>query len=133
MSGTTIISPYTVDTTLIEDGQPEGSITPAYIRQLNDSVTGLAMSTQTSSYTLAATDRGTLVIYNSSSSGTFTIPANIFQAGTLVMVRQDGTGTLSLTNGSGLTLNIPSTLSSSLVQYGTCAIHFETTTTAVIM
>lgn len=134
MSGSTIISPSTVDTTLIQDGQSNDSINEADFRQMNDSLASLAISsTQTSSYTFVATDFGTLVNYNSSSAGTFTVPASVFKAGNVLGFRSLGTGQLTVAAGSGFTLTIPSTLSATPVQYATGFIHFTSATAGIMM
>lgn len=134
MSGTTIISPNTSDTTLIQDNQAAGSITAADIRQINDSVSALPIaSIRTSGYTYVATDHGTLVEYNSASPGTFTVPANIFLTSSVIGFRSISTGQLTIAAGAGLTLNVPATLGLTPVQWATGFIHFLSTTTAVMM
>jgi hypothetical protein len=127
MSGTTIISPNTTDTTLIQDGQAAGSISAGDIRQMNDSLSGVAITTQTVSYTFVAGDRGTIVRYNSASAGTFTIPPNstvAFPVGVILGFRMSGVGLLTIAAGAGVTLNTPSTMTT-LVQYATGYVHQE--------
>jgi len=114
MSGTTIISPNAVDTTLIEDGQPANSISPGDMRQLNDSLAGIASSQQAgTTYTFAAADRGTMIESTSSSATTFTVPPNssvAFQIGSVVGFCQYGTGSLTIAAGAGVTLRTGTTL-----------------------
>lgn len=134
MSGTTVISPFTTDTTLIQDGQAAGSITPSDIRQMNDSLSGLPTSQQAASYTFAAGDRGTCVEYTGSSAGTFTIPPNssvAFPVGVLIGFRMVGTGQLTISGGAGVTLLAPSTLPT-MVQYSTGYIHQRAANTWVM-
>lgn len=126
-TGTSIISPNAVDTTLIPDGLPPASIVPGTIRQMNDSLAGISISTQTGNYTFVGADRGTIVRYNSTSAGTFTIPPNssvAFPVGVVIGFRQVNTGGLTVVGGAGVTVNSPSTLTS-LVQWATGYVHQE--------
>jgi len=119
--GAAVISPNTVDTTLIQDGQAAGSITPARIRQLNDSLSSLYVTTQGSDYTFALADRGTLVESTSASPVAFTVAPDgtvNFVVYTIVCWRQYGAGQITLTPGSGVTIRTPSSLLSR-VQYST--------------
>ena len=134
MSGSTILTPYQVDATLFQDGQPEGAIDPADVRQLNDSLAALPISsTQTGSYTFQVIDRGCIVLFSSSNAGTFTVPANTFVTGSVVCCRAVLGGQLTIAAGSGLTLSVPSTLTLTPVQYATVCIHFTSATTATLM
>lgn len=134
MSGSTIVTPNTVDTTLIQDGQAPGSIVPGSVRQMGDSLASLPISgTQTASYTYVATDFGCLQVYNSTSAGTFTVPANVFKTGNVVFFRSINTGQLTIAAGAGFTLSIPSLLSATPVQYATGSVHFTSATTGVMM
>lgn len=134
MSGAAPITANTVDTTLIEDGKGAGLITPGNIRQMDDSLASLPIAgTQTTSYTYVASDFGAMRVYNSSSAGTFTIPASVFVAGNVVFFRSIGTGQLTISAGAGFTLSIPATLTSTPAQYATGAIHFTSSTAGVMM
>lgn len=97
----TINSPDTNDTTLIQDGQAAGSITPADIRIMNNSLAGIfAPTAKTSNYTVVLADRGTCLEMNSSSALTFFIPTNAsvaFDLGTVIEFCQIGTGQVSIT------------------------------------
>lgn len=107
MSGATIISPTTIDTTLLQDGQAANSITPGYIRQVTDSLSGMYSTTQTGNYTLVFADRGTRIRYNSASAGTITIPPNssvAFVINTVIMFCQVSTGQLAIAAGAGVTI-----------------------------
>lgn len=134
MSGSTVISPNLVDTTLMPDGQASGSITAADMRQMNDSLASLQIiGTQTANYTYVASDFGGLQVYNSTANGTFTIPASVFKTGNVVFFRSINTGQLTIAAGAGFTLSIPSSLTATPVQYATGAIHFTSSTTGVMM
>lgn len=134
MSGAPIVTPNTEDTTFIKDGGGPGFITPGTLRQLNDSASALPISsTQTTSYIYQASDHGTLVIYNSTSPGTFTVPANTFQTQSLVGFRSIGTGQLTIAAGGGFTMNVPTGLTATPSQWITGFVHFTSATTGVLM
>ncbi len=68
----------------------------------------LTQSTQIISYTLTLSDAGTLVELNSASAVALTVPPNssaAFPVGTAVAVRQYGAGQVTITAGSGVTIN----------------------------
>jgi hypothetical protein len=70
-------------------------------------------NSQTSSYTLAFGDLGSLVEINSSSATTLTIPPNSsvnFPIGALIEIFQYGTGQVTLVGGEGVTLRTFTTL-----------------------
>lgn len=103
----TVSSPYVVDTTLIQAGQGPQSISDADIRVLNDSLAGLAFSTQTSAYTLTLPDYGTLIEMNLTSAANLTVPANAsvaYDIGTRIYVRQAGAGRVTMVGASGVTI-----------------------------
>lgn len=133
MSGSTVIPPNTTDTTLIQDGQTQ-TITAIKTRQMNDSLASLPTAgTQTTSYTYVAADFGALRVYNSTSAGTFTIPASIFKTDNVVFFRSINTGQLTIAAGSGFTLTIPSFLTATPAQYTTGSIHFTSPTAGIMM
>lgn len=129
MSGA-IISPNTVDTTLEQDGQAAGSITPADVRQSGDSLAGLFVSTNaTTTYTFVATDYGLMKESTSASATTFTVPPNssvAFQIGTVISFRQYGAGQLTIAAGAGVTLRTPSSLTTRAL-YSSGALHKRAT------
>jgi len=95
----TISSPDTVNTTLFQDGQAAGSITPSDARILVDSLAGVAAATKTVSYTVALIDRGTVIEFNSASAVTLSIPTNAsvaFDIGTVIGFYQMGAGQLTI-------------------------------------
>lgn len=137
MSGTvgvTPVSPSFLDTNDYEDNQPPGSIQPPQLRQLIDSLSGISVTSQTTSYTYVAGDRFTIVRYNSASSGVFTIPNNstvAFPVGVMLGFRQVGTGALTIAGAGGVILNIPAGLS--IVQWSTGWVHQELPNVWVMM
>ena len=115
MSGASIISPTTIDTTLEQDAQPPGSITAADVRQANDSLSGLFTSQQAGNYTFALVDRGTQVESTSATALTWTVPptASIpFQPFTQISWRQHGAGQITFAPGAGVTILTSSSLTS---------------------
>jgi hypothetical protein len=130
----TIVSPNSLDTTLIQDGQPAGSITPAIFRTVVNSLAGIAASTQTASYTAASTDAGTVVEMNSASALNFTVPPNssvAYDIGTVIMIFQLGAGQVTLVAGAGVTLDTPSSLTTR-VQYSTASVRKRATNEWVV-
>jgi hypothetical protein len=70
--------------------------------------TTLTINAQTASYTLALTDAATFVTVNNASACTLTVPPNsavAFPVGTFIEGAQLGAGQLTLTPGSGVTIN----------------------------
>lgn len=114
MSGSTILSPNTTDTTIIKDGQGVAAVGLDDIRQLNDSLAGLAITQQSATtYTFAGPDRGTMVESTNSSATVFTVPLNsavAFPVGSFIAFRQYGTGSLSIAGTAGVTLRPSTTL-----------------------
>lgn len=96
----TISSPETINTTLIQDGQAAGSITPSDIRVLCDSLAGVpSPAAKTADYTVALADRGTLLEMNSASAHIFSIPTDAsvaFDIGTVIEFCQVGAGQVTI-------------------------------------
>ena len=63
------------------------------------------VNAQTTDYTLVAGDQDKLVTVNSGSSKTVTLPTGVFGPGQVVNIVQLGTGTVSVTGVTGVTLN----------------------------
>lgn len=111
MSGYSIVTPNTVLTTLIEDGQPPQSISPLDARTLFASAMSTVPNMQTISYTLVITDAWTCIEYNSASAGSLFIPTDalvLFQTGTIIEWCQIGVGQLTIiavTPGTTTVLN----------------------------
>jgi hypothetical protein len=78
--------------------------TTAFVQSAVDSV---SLNTQTSSYTLVASDAGTLVIMNVGSANNLTVPLNSsvpFAIGTQVPILQLGTGQTTIVATGGVTI-----------------------------
>lgn len=68
----------------------------------------LTQTAQTGNYTFVLGDAFTLVEYNSSSAGTFTVPPNAsvaFSVGTTIGLRQMGSGLLTMAPGAAVTID----------------------------
>ena len=68
-------------------------------------VMSVAINSQTSAYTLTATDKSKLVVVTSSSTANVTVPPSIFSQGDVVYISRSGAGALSLTQGAGVTIS----------------------------
>jgi hypothetical protein len=137
------ISPVdTINTTLIQDGQAAGSITPSDMRVLSESAFALVQSgagAQTASYTAVLSDRGTFVPFNhSSGSPTFTIPTNAsvaFAVGTVLSIVWIGSGTTApaFLAAAGVTINSPTGTLSLRARYSFASAFKYATDTWVLM
>lgn len=92
----TISSPDTIDTTLLVDNTT-GDITPARLRTVTDSLSGIfSPSPKTSTpYTLVLADRGTCIEMDLAGANALNIPTNAsvaFDIGTVIEVYQKGAG-----------------------------------------
>jgi hypothetical protein len=67
-------------------------------------VSSVAINSQTTAYTLTATDKSKLVIVTSASTANVTVPPSVFSQGDVVYISRSGAGTLSLTQGAGVTI-----------------------------
>ena len=68
-------------------------------------VMSVAINSQTSAYTLTATDKSKMVIVTSSSTANVTVPPDVFSQGDVVYISRSGAGALSLTQGAGVTIS----------------------------
>jgi len=68
-------------------------------------VMSVAINSQTSAYTLTATDKSKLVVVTSASTANVTVPPSIFSQGDVVYISRSGAGALSLTQGAGVTIS----------------------------
>lgn len=129
----TLLSPDVVDTSLLQDGQPAGSITPSDIRQMNDSLAGLVCTQQSGSYTFGSgnADYGTMVEYTGAGAGTFTIPLNAYAVGTIIWFRQAGAGQLTIAITATGTLHSPRA-ATTRVQWSAGYVHQRLTNEWVI-
>lgn len=82
--------------------------------QVNGTITALRLENiQTASYTLALSDRDKVVVMNSASATTITIPTNAtvpFPVGSLIYLYRLGAGTVTLAAASGVTSSRTGTL-----------------------
>ena len=67
-------------------------------------VMSVAINAQTAAYTLTATDKSKMVIVTSASTANVTVPPSVFSQGDVVYISRSGAGTLSLTQGAGVTI-----------------------------
>lgn len=129
MSGSAIISPTVVDNTLIQDGQAAGSINPADMRQLNDSLAGMSTAQVSgTTYTYALADRGTMLESTSASGTTFNVPSSgsvNFQQYSILLWRQYGTGTLTLSGATNVVIRSPSGIFTAPSQYSQGGLHYR--------
>ena len=68
-------------------------------------VMSVAINSQTSAYTLSATDKSKMVIVTSSSTANVTVPPAVFSQGDVVYISRSGSGALSLVAGAGVTIS----------------------------
>jgi len=120
-SGVTVVSDNSVIATLSNSGtfidRDQGNI---------------RINTQTSDYTLVAADAGKMVLISSSSPHALTVPPNssvAFLIGTAIDVAQTGTGAVTLTPGSGVTINSASGNLVTNGQYTACTLYKTGTNT----
>lgn len=111
LSFAAVLSPNTIDTTLMQDGQPAGSITPSDMRTLTDSLAGQFNSLQTGNYTFALADRGTTVEFTCTAACTATLPPNAsvaFDVGTQISAFVTATSfPLTVAAGAGVSIDLP--------------------------
>lgn len=126
----TISSPDTIDTTLIQDGQAAGSITPSDMRVVVDSLAGIfAPTAKTVSYTAVLADRGTCIEMNAAGALNFTVPQNSavsYDIGTVLVVTQLGAGQVTLVQDTNVTIRTPSSLLTR-AQYSTVSVRKRAT------
>lgn len=67
-------------------------------------VLSVAINSQTTAYTLTATDKSKLVIVTSASTANITVPPSVFSQGDVVYISRSGAGALSLVAGAGVTI-----------------------------
>jgi hypothetical protein len=68
-------------------------------------VSSVAINSQTSAYTLTATDKSKMVVVTSSSTANITVPPSVFSQGDVVYIARLGTGSSALTAGAGVTIS----------------------------
>jgi len=72
---------------------------------INFGVSSVAVNSQTTGYTLTATDKSKIVLVTSSSTANITVPPSIFSQGDVIYVGRLGSGATSLVAGSGVTIS----------------------------
>jgi len=90
----------------------------------------IVINTQTASYTLVLADAGKLVEMNVASANTLTVPPNssvAFPVGTVVNIRQYGTGTTTVTAGAGVTVRSRGSLIAMSATYAEASISKRAT------
>lgn len=93
-------------------------------------------STQTSSYTLLASDVYTLVQMNSTSVMTLTVPSGVFTAGQYICIQAINSGVVTVAAGSGVTITSTGATASApklRVQYSSAAILCTGTNTFTVL
>ena len=98
--------------------------------------TRVTVSYQTGSYTLVMIDAGRAVEINSSSATTLTVPTNAsvaFPIGTCIEVTQIGTGAITITPASGVTLQSAGGLLDTRVQYSTASLRKRSANTWLVV
>lgn len=125
-----LLSPNQTDTTLIQNGQAPGSITPTRMQLMNDSLAGRYPNAQTGSYTAQAADKGTVTVITSPLlTAYFTIPLNVFPVGTMLGLCQGGPGPVSFaSSGAGVTVTPKSGYSLFVAQQGSIAYAWQIST-----
>jgi len=68
-------------------------------------ITDLSVASQTGSYTLVGSDKGSLIKFTNTTASTVTIPSGVFATGEQLSVLRGGTGTLAIAAGAGATVN----------------------------
>lgn len=74
------------------------------------------------SYTLLATDAGTLLVFTNASAVTVTVPPSVLARGDVVCIRQSGAGQVTLVPGSGVSLNSTDNLLATRAQHAQIAV-----------
>lgn len=95
----------------------------------------IAMSTKTTSYTLALVDAFTVVEMNSASAQNITVPPNAsvaFVTNTIIEVCRIGAGTVTLVAGAGVTLRSPDGALNLRVQWSSASLRKRATNEWVI-
>ena len=89
--------------------------------------TTVGINTETESYTLVADDAGKIVRMDSASAVNLTVPAEAsvnYDVGTVIGVRQVGSGTVTIVEDTGVTVNIEDGLTLDLSgQYAEVSLH----------
>ena len=110
-----------------------GAVTGSTANDSLGNVRNIVQQTKSAPYTLVATDNGQCIITNSG----VTVPASVFVAGNVVTIYNNSGSTITITQGSGLTLQFAGQSTSttgnrSLALYGIATVLFLSASSAVI-
>lgn len=110
-----------------------GAVTGSTANDSIGNVRNIVQQTKSAPYTLVAGDNGQCIITNSG----VTVPASVFAAGNVVTVYNNSGSTITITQGSGLTLQFAGQSTSttgnrSLALYGITTVLFLSASSAVI-
>lgn len=108
-------------------------LTAAQMTSLQETaMLGGVASAKTTSYTLVSADAGTLLGWNSTSAGTFTINSSVFSTGDTVTIVNQNSGTLTIAAGTA-TVNKPANATLALVQNAAGILHFTSQSAATFL
>ena len=110
-----------------------GAVSGSAVSDSLSNVRNIPQTSKSAPYTLVATDNGQCVVTNSG----VTVPASVFAAGNVVTVYNNSGSTITITQGSGLTLQFAGQSTSttgnrSLALYGISTVLFLSASSAVI-
>ena len=110
-----------------------GAVSGSAVSDSLSNVRNIPQTSKSAPYTLVATDNGQCVVTNSG----VTVPASVFAAGNVVTVYNNSGSTITITQGSGLTLQFAGQSTSttgnrSLSLYGITTVLFLSASSAVI-
>ena len=110
-----------------------GAVSGSAVSDSLSNVRNIPQTTKSAPYTLVASDNGQCVVTNSG----VTVPASVFAAGNVVTVYNNSGSTITITQGSGLTLQFAGQSTSttgnrSLALYGITTVLFLSASSAVI-
>jgi hypothetical protein len=110
-----------------------GAVSGSSVSDSLSNVRSIPLQTKTTTYTLIATDNGQCITTNSNVA----VPASIFAANNVVTIYNNSGSTITITQGSGLTLQFAGQATSttgnrSLSLYGICTVLFLSSTSAII-
>jgi hypothetical protein len=110
-----------------------GAVTGSAVSDSLSNVRNIPQQTKSAPYTLVATDNGQCI----ATSGGVTVPASVFASGNVVTIYNNSSSTITITQGSGLTLQFAGQSTSttgnrSLSLYGITTVLFLSASSAVI-
>jgi hypothetical protein len=105
-------------------------LTAAQVNSLQANDFNQTVSVKTANYTLAATDKGTRIEFNTSGSVTCTVNSGLFDAGDTLVIQNRGAGTATITAGTA-TVNTSASLA--LAQYSAGTLYFVSDSAALFL